>query len=73
MSEAAAGVNLTARERELLSLLDGGMSLDDVVERLCVARKTVHFHLGNAYRKLGVDRLHLACVRARRLGLLDAS
>jgi DNA-binding CsgD family transcriptional regulator len=63
-------VGLTGRELAILTLLDRGLTAAAIGHRLAISPRTVHTHLGNIYRKLGVaDRL-LACHAAREAGLL---
>ena len=44
---------LTAREREVLSLLAEGCQQKVIAEKLGVSAETVKKHLKNSYRKLG--------------------
>lgn len=61
---------LTAREAEVLHLLGSGSTNGEIAARLCLALKTVEFHIRNIYRKLNVrGRVH-AIREAQRAGLL---
>jgi DNA-binding NarL/FixJ family response regulator len=62
--------DLTERERELISLLVGGLSrTEDLADALFISQKTVKNHLASIYDKLGVsDRAQLV-VEAMRLGI----
>ena len=52
---ALTGVDsLTEREKQVASLAASGLSNREIAAELVVQRKTVEFHLGHAYRKLGV-------------------
>ncbi|MEV6692105.1 helix-turn-helix transcriptional regulator [Micromonospora sp. NPDC051196] len=51
---AGVGVTLTATERRVAAAVAEGLSNQEVAGRLSVSVKTVEFHLGNIYRKLGV-------------------
>jgi DNA-binding CsgD family transcriptional regulator len=65
-----AGV--TAREREVLSLLAEGLTNRQIAERLVVSEHTVHRHVTNILRKLDLQSRSAAAARAARAGLLDA-
>jgi two-component system, NarL family, response regulator NreC len=45
---------LTAREREVLTLLAYGYTNDEVAERLTISVRTAEMHRANAMRKLHV-------------------
>ena len=63
--------SLTARERELLSVLAAGASTtDDLAERLFISQKTVKNHLANIYEKLDVNDRTQAAIVAIGLGLV---
>lgn len=51
---AAALVTLTRREKQIIRLVARGMSNKSVAQLLSISDATVHFHLKNIYRKLGV-------------------
>lgn len=57
------GVALSAREREVLALLDSDLSLREVADHLFITHNTIKVHLRSIYRKLGVSS-RLAAVRA---------
>lgn len=60
----------TARELELLGLIDAGLSNQQLADRLSVSVATVKWHLYNLYAKLGVSSRSAALARARALNLL---
>ena len=61
---------LTGREVSVLGLLAQGCSAVAIAHRLGCSPRTVHKHVGNVYRKLGVaDRLS-AVLEAQRRGML---
>jgi LuxR family maltose regulon positive regulatory protein len=62
---------LSERECEVLHLLAEGLSNNQIAERLYLTVRTVKFHTGNIYRKLGVTRRTEAIAQARTLGLLS--
>ena len=63
---------LTRREREILGLLDQGLSAPEMAEKLTLAVSSVKWHIQHLYGKLGVSGKRAALTRARELGLLDA-
>jgi predicted ATPase/DNA-binding CsgD family transcriptional regulator len=64
------GATLTAREKEVLDMLDQGLSNPQIAERLFVSRRTVEAHLRSIYDKLGVKSRDAAVHTAREQGLL---
>ena len=53
--------SLSSREREICNLVIKGMRSKEVALQLGISSSTVDHHIGNAYRKLGVnDRTNLA-------------
>jgi DNA-binding NarL/FixJ family response regulator len=62
---------LTPREREVLRLLAGGLTNRQIAERLVVSEHTVHRHVANVLRKLGLPSRAAAAAHAARAGLLD--
>jgi DNA-binding NarL/FixJ family response regulator len=63
--------SLTARERELLTLLGEGVSsTEELAERLFISPKTVKNHLASIYEKLSIGDRTQAAVEAIRLGLV---
>ena len=67
-----ASLEVTPREREVLRLLAEGLTNRQIAERLVVSEHTVHRHVTNILRKLGVTSRTAAAAHAVRSGLLDA-
>ncbi len=59
---------LSAREREVLSLMGEGLGNADIAERLAISEKTVRNHASNIFDKLGVWSRAQAIVFARDRG-----
>lgn len=55
---------LTAREREILAALPGGLSNAELARRFGVSANTIKFHLKSLYEKLGVRNRAQAAARA---------
>ena len=69
-ARVAEATRLTAREAAVLGLVAEGLTAAAAARRVAVAEGTVHKHLQNVYRKLGVrDRLG-AVLRAQQIGVL---
>jgi DNA-binding NarL/FixJ family response regulator len=68
--EPAAAHPLTAKEREVLSLLAKGLANREIAGTLVVSTATVKSHLAHIYEKLAVSSRQEAVGRAIELGLL---
>jgi DNA-binding NarL/FixJ family response regulator len=62
---------LTARERQLLTLLVEGLDNHAIAERLGIRYVTVRGHLRNLLHKLNAHSRLEAVARASELGLID--
>jgi DNA-binding NarL/FixJ family response regulator len=67
---SADGSDLTAREREVLSLLARGLSNEAIGRELYISATTAKFHVGNVMRKLAVSRRAEAVYAGSKLGLI---
>jgi DNA-binding CsgD family transcriptional regulator len=63
---------LSARELEVLRLIEQGLSNGEIADRLILAPSTVKTHINNIYGKLGVQTRVRAILRAKELGLLSS-
>jgi DNA-binding CsgD family transcriptional regulator len=70
LREEQAGIELTAREREVLAWVARGKTNPEIAELLWLSPGTVRKHLENVYAKLGVSTRTAAV--ATFLGLIDA-
>ncbi len=69
---AVAGEQLTQREAEVLGLLADGRLATSIASELELSPRTVHRHLANIYRKLGVHDRMIAVNLARERGLIPS-
>ncbi len=61
---------LTPRELEVLSLLAEGLGNKSIAARIAISERTVKFHVGAIYEKLGVTSRTEAVTAALRRGLI---
>jgi LuxR family maltose regulon positive regulatory protein len=66
----ASGESLTERERDVLRMLQGTLSLRDIGRELYLSPNTIKTHARTLYRKLDVSDRHDAVARGRELGLI---
>ena len=64
-----AGLGFTAREAEVLRLVAGGWTNQQIADALYISRKTASVHVSNILGKLGVRSRVEAAAIAHRLGL----
>jgi DNA-binding NarL/FixJ family response regulator len=69
-SGSASAVTLTAREREVLSLVAMGLPNKSIARRLTISEKTVKAHLTRVFTVLGVSDRTSAALWAQRNGLV---
>ncbi len=62
--------DLTEREADILELLAGEQSNQEIADQLFLALSTVKGYIRQIYQKLGVNNRRSAVIRARELGLL---
>ena len=65
-----AGTVLTPRELDVLKLIAQGLSNPDIAQRLFLSEHTVHRHLANILRKLGLSSRAAAAAWGARTGLV---
>ena len=67
--DAAVRLGLTDREAEVLGLMAGGWSNQEIADALFISRKTVSVHASHIFDKLGAGNRSEAAAIAHRLGL----
>jgi DNA-binding CsgD family transcriptional regulator len=65
------GVRLSGREVEILRLIAQGKRTKEVANILFVSKRTIDYHLANAYLKLGVSNRIQAILLASKMGLIQ--
>lgn len=60
---------LTTREMEILQLVLAGRTNKAIAATMCISEKTVEFHLGHIYTKIGMRTRMLAGMWAMQQGL----
>ena len=68
--DAVGTERLTVREREILSLAGGGLSNQEIADRLMIAANTVKVHLRNILDKLRIHSRAQAAAIAAQAGLV---
>jgi len=68
-TDTAAHLGLTDREAEILALIAGGWSNQEIADALFISRKTVSVHASHIFDKLGAGNRSEAAAIAHRLGL----
>ncbi len=63
-------IQLTQREREVLSALARGITIANIGDELGISRYTVGDHVKNIYRKLNITSRAEAALQAKNMGLL---
>ncbi|MBC2845413.1 response regulator [Winogradskyella flava] len=63
-------IELSKREKEVLTLLSEGNSYDSIAEKLFISKNTIKFHLKNIYIKLQVNSNIEAVQKANKENLL---
>jgi two-component system NarL family response regulator len=70
-AEHAVGMHPTPRELEVLALIEEGLTTRAIAEHLRTTPRTVHFHVGNLFAKLGASSRTEMVHLARRRGWLE--
>jgi NarL family two-component system response regulator LiaR len=68
--EALVKLGISKREKEVLELIAGGLSNQEIADKLFVSLNTVKTHSSNLFQKLAVSRRTQAIQRAKELRLI---
>lgn len=68
--DALAKLGISKREKEVLDLIAGGLSNQEIADKLFVSLNTVKTHSSNLFQKLAVSRRTQAIQRAKELRLI---
>lgn len=64
---------LTAREMEVLRLLEKRFTNQEIAHQLVISQRTVKKHASNIYQKLNISGRHQAVAQAKALGILAST
>lgn len=70
METLSMAASISAREQEVLHLMNAGLTSREIAHKLSISESTVKTHLGNIYTKLGVNSRVQAITRAGELNLV---
>lgn len=68
--KSAETFNLTDREKQVLTLIEQGMSNKEIADQLHVSKNTVETHIKNCYKKLFVSNRTMATHKAKSNGII---
>ena len=61
--------DLTARQREILTLIVRGMTYEDMGKILCLSERTIRYHMGEIIQQLHLENRSQVIAFAARMGL----
>ena len=61
--------DLTARQREILTLIVRGMTYEEMGKTLCLSERTIRYHMEEIIQRLHVENRSQVIAYAARLGL----
>ena len=68
--DTTPAMTLSRREREILRLVEGGLSNSEIAHKLVIEANTVKSHLHRIYQRLSVTTRYQAVMHAKTLQLL---
>ena len=70
VGSTASAMTLSRREREILRLVEGGLSNPEIAHKLVIEANTVKSHLRRIYQRLSVTTRHQAVKHAKTLQMI---
>ncbi len=61
--------DLTARQREILTLIAQGMTYEEIGSTLCLSERTIRYHMGEIIQRLHLENRSQVIAYAARIGL----
>ena len=61
--------DLTARQREILTLIAQGMTYEEMGKTLCLSERTIRYHMGEIIQRLHLENRSQVVAYAARMGL----
>ncbi len=61
--------DLTARQREILTLIVQGMTYEEMGKTLCLSERTIRYHVGEIIQRLNLENRSQVIAYAARMGL----
>jgi DNA-binding NarL/FixJ family response regulator len=69
--KVAGRVDLTKREREIVTAVAEGLTNKEIAERMCISHTTVRTHLTSIFLKLAIPNRQRLIVYAYKHGMAD--
>jgi two-component system NarL family response regulator len=63
-------VDLTARQRQILTLIAQGMTYDEMAQTLCLSERTIRYHMEEIIQRLHLENRSQVIAYAARIGLI---
>ena len=68
--QAEETVELTARQRQILTLVVRGMTYEEIGKTLCLSERTIRYHMGEIIHTLHLENRSQVIAYAARMGLI---
>ena len=70
--QAEQTADLTARQREILTLIVQGMTYEEIGKTLCLSERTIRYHMGEIIQQLQLENRSQVIAYAARMGLIGS-